>query len=61
MYVFPSEIDPAKHDKIVLDDGTVAQVTASYQFGKERWCVEIPGQLVQLDPAKRVRIQRPLQ
>lgn len=61
MYVFPSEIDPAKNDRIVLDDGTVAKVTASYAFGETRWAVEIPGQIVQLDPTKRVRIQRPMQ
>lgn len=60
VYLYPNEIDPAKNDVIVLDDGTAAKVTASYPFGETRWAVEIPGQIVQLDPTKRVRVQRPL-
>ena len=58
MYALPSEIDPEKHDRLVLDDGTAPAVLASYPFGEGRWAVEIPGQIVQLDADKKVRIQR---
>lgn len=60
MYLFPRDVDPAKHDVLVFEGGQTARVTASYEFG-ERWAVEVEGiaQIIQLDPNQKVRVQRP--
>jgi hypothetical protein len=56
-YQFPKDIQPGR-DKLVLEDGTAVSITASYALG-ERWAVDTPAGMIQMDPDVRVRVQRP--
>jgi hypothetical protein len=58
-YQFPKDILPGK-DTLVLDDGTRVRVDASYALSEDRWVVEGDGQMIQMDPNVRVRVQRPV-
>ncbi|QKY79798.1 hypothetical protein SEA_BUMBLE_32 [Arthrobacter phage Bumble] len=52
--------DVAAGDVLLLDDGTAATVSASYALSPEIWVLEIPGQMVQCDPAVKVRVRKAL-